>query len=192
MDVDAILESIGNGAPLLSRAEALEQPSPVPAEPGVYAWFFSRVSGLFPIAGSATRDSFELLYLGIAPSRPGSKSSLRRRLRGHLRGNASGSTLRLTLGCMLATELGIELRQTGASGRMTFGAGEAALSEWLDENARIAWVVLPEPWLVEKELIQRLSLPLNLEFNSAHPFHTRLSELRRNARRHARALPPIR
>jgi hypothetical protein len=51
--------------------------------------------------------------------------------------NAEGSTLRLTLGCLLADELGIELRRVGSGKRFTFSTGEKRLSEWMEANARI-------------------------------------------------------
>src|ERR1700722_7026268 len=54
-------------------------------------------------------------------------------------GNAEGSTLRLTLGCLLAGELGLELRRGGSGGRLTFCDGEARLSGWLAENALVTW-----------------------------------------------------
>ncbi|WP_374120389.1 GIY-YIG nuclease family protein [Mesorhizobium onobrychidis] len=45
-------------------------------------------------------------------ARPSSQN-VRSRLRTHYSGNAAGSTLRRTLGCLLAAELGIELRRVG-------------------------------------------------------------------------------
>lgn len=182
-----IVDRILRADPLLSPTHARGRPSPVPAEQGVYAFFLSGLPGRVPTAACAHRGDFALVYLGIAPSRPDSGSTLRKRLRRHLRGNASGSTLRLTLGCLLADELRISLAPTGASGRLTFGPGESVLSEWIDEHARITWIVTPEPWTAEQQLIADLSLPLNLEFNAPHPFHATLSGLRREARARARA-----
>ncbi len=46
----------------------------------------------------------------------------------HYAGNAEGSTLRKTLGCLLADELGIELRRVGSGTRKTFVDGEHRLS----------------------------------------------------------------
>ena len=50
-------------------------------------------------------------------------------------GNAEGSTLRRTLGCLLAEQLGIELRRVGSGRRFTFLRGEQALSGWMAQNA---------------------------------------------------------
>ena len=70
----------------------------------------------------------------------------------------AGSTLRLTLGCLLANELGIELRRVGTGQRLTFAAGEKALSRWMAAHARVCWHVTPEPWSTETILISQLSL----------------------------------
>ncbi|MFD1272488.1 GIY-YIG nuclease family protein [Streptomyces kaempferi] len=145
---------------------------PGAAAAGVYGWHFEQ-------APCADLTAGRLLYVGIAPR-------LRKRVRYHYRGNAAGSTLRLTLGCLL----GIELRRVGKSGtRMTFGkAGEAALSQWMAENARVCWIEHDEPWTMESEFISRLDLPLNLDQNRHNPFHSRLKELRSQARQRAREL----
>ncbi|MGW3663803.1 GIY-YIG nuclease family protein [Streptomyces sp. NPDC005141] len=168
---------------LWSAQEVLSRPNPVPAVAGVYGWYFEQ-------APCVDLDAGRLLYVGIAPSYMANRTStqnLRKRVRNHYRGTAAGSTLRLTLGCLL----GIELRRVGRSGtRMTFGkAGEAALSQWMAENARVCWIEHDEPWTLESELISQLDLPLNLDQNRHNPFHSRLKELRSQARQRARELP---
>jgi hypothetical protein len=59
---------------------------------------------------------------------------------------------------------------------MTFGAGEKALDDWLERNAQITWMVCDEPWKLEEYLIRTVSLPLNLDQNRHHLFHSKLSE----------------
>ena len=108
-----------------------------------------------------------------------------------MKGNAEGSTLRLTLGCLLEEELGTQLRRVGSGKRMTFTNGETILSEWLENNAFVVWMVHPEPWVLEEELICRLSLPLNLDQNKKHPFHKTLSDIRKLAKQKARELPIV-
>lgn len=142
-------------------------------------------------------DGLTLLYVGIAPKPPPrngrqpSTQTLRHRIRYHLQGNAAGSTLRLTLGCLLRDSLGIQLRRVGSGKRLTFADDEQRLSAWLGENAGVAWMVHPEPWQVEEELIRQLSLPLNLDQNNRHPFHPVLSSVRRDAKAAAWALPVV-
>ena len=110
----------------------------MPAAAGVYAWFFRALPHPdIDTSSCVVVDGLPLLYVGIAPKappaapRPPSRQTLRTRVRYHYRGNAYGSTLRLTLGCLLADQLGIELRRVGSGTRLTFGDGEQALSEWM-------------------------------------------------------------
>ena len=104
---------------------------------------------------------------GLTPSR----QSLSIRIRYPFRGNAEGSTLRLTLGCLLSQKLGIQLRRVGSGKRMTFGPGEASLSEWMSATAFVAWHCCPEPWSIEEQLISTICLPLNLDQNRSGAFH---------------------
>lgn len=130
--------------------------SPVPAMAGVYGWYFEQPP-------HPDLDRLRLLYVGIAPRYMANRTStqnLRKCVRYRYRGHAAGSTLRLTLGC----PLGLELRRVGSGKRMTFGkAGEAALSQWMADNARVCWVEQDEPWTSESQLISQLDLPLNLD-----------------------------
>jgi hypothetical protein len=166
----------------------------VPNSAGIYAWFFDWCPEGIPPEELVRSFGFVLLYVGIAPGPPSasgksSHQTLRHRLRYHFRGNAEGSTLRLSLGCLLSQSLGIELRRVGSGRRMTFGAGEQALNDWLGRGARIAWMVCDEPWKTEEYLIRTVSLPLNLDQNRHHLFHSKLSEIRRVAKARARELP---
>jgi hypothetical protein len=99
--------------------------------------------------------------------------------------------LRKTLGCLLSDELGIELRRVGSGNRMTFVAGERALSAWMAENAYVSWVVRDRPWELEDELIAALDVPLNLKGNSRNQFHPILTEARARCVARARALPVL-
>ncbi len=184
-------------ARLCSRAEVLASPSPVPREPGVYAWYFRDIPSGVPTADCHCCGDLTLLYIGIAPKAPpknGARHSTQRlvdRIRYHYRGNAAGSTLRLTLGCLLSETLGIELRRVGSGKRMTFADGEGALSGWMADNAFVTWVVEPAPWVLEVELIAGLSLPLNLDMNRGHAFSEILRVVRRRAKVMAREMAVV-
>ena len=108
-----------------SRAEVLANPSPVSRQPGVYGWYFKNIPPGVPTDNCRCQDGLTLLYTGISPNAPPqngrnpSSQSLGDRIRYHYRGNAEGSTLRLTLGCLLAEELGIQLRRVGSGKRLT-------------------------------------------------------------------------
>jgi hypothetical protein len=182
---------------VFSREQVLTKPSPVPAVPGVYAWYFDEIPGRADVSNCVTVGDLTLLYVGISPKKPPiggastSRQNLRKRIRYHYTGNAEGSTLRLTLGCLLAERLGIHLRRVGSGKRMTFSEGEAALSAWMGENAFVGWNEFAEPWLVEEELIRTVDLPLNLDQNRHHAFHAELTRLRAEQKARAKDLPVL-
>jgi hypothetical protein len=182
---------------LFSRTEVLARPSPVPRQSGVYAWYFREVPPDVPIDGCHQHNGLVLLYVGISPQRPPtngappSRGHLHKRLRNHYRGNASISTLRLTLGTLLGQSLGISLRRTGRRARRTFGDGESVLSHWMDTNTLVCWQSTPMPWVLEDHLILTGQLPLNLQGNKKHPFHSTLELMRRRARERADQLPIV-
>jgi hypothetical protein len=72
---------------------------------------------------------------------------------------------------------------------MTFGPAEQDLSDWMADNAFVAWVEDAEPWLLESMLINTFDLPLNLDQNNEHASHASLGKIRRDARRRALMLP---
>src|SRR4030095_10880191 len=134
---DAIV-AFRSPARLWSRSEVLTRPSPVSRSSGIYAWYLRELPPGVPDTDCIRCNGLTLLYIGIAPRPPAkngsiSRSTLRARLRQHYASNASCSTLRHTLGCLLAERLGIELRRVGKSERLTFGAGEHKLSDWMEE-----------------------------------------------------------
>ena len=57
---------------------------------------------------------------------------------------------------------------------MTFAGGEPVLTRWMDENTSVSWVVHPEPWLLEKELMATLDVPLVVRVIFIKAFHTEL------------------
>jgi hypothetical protein len=117
---------------------------------------------------------------------------LRTRVGYHYRGNAEGSTLRLTLGCLLSQRLGIRLCRVGSGTRLTFTqSGEEALSTWMADNAFVTWAETPEQWLWEERALATLDLPLNLNGNSQHEFHSALTAARAAAKAQARAAPIV-
>jgi hypothetical protein len=184
-------------ARLYSRIEVLVRPSPVPARPGVYGWYFRKVPSGVPVDECHKHNGLPLLYVGISPKkppsndRPASKQSIAKRIHYHFTGNAEGSTLRLTLGCLLADELGVRLTRVGSGNRRTFtNPGEIKLDNWLAQNALVCWVEHPRPWELDKQLLNSLSLPLNLDGNH-HPYSTTLSACRRAARVDANAGPCV-
>jgi hypothetical protein len=191
----SILQELTSPSRLWSRAEVLAHPSPAPAEPGIYAWYFCELPGCVDAADCVRNGDSTLLYIGISPAAPPkngklpSQQTLRSRIRSHFKADASRSTLRLTLGCLLARQLEIELR-IGRDDRINFVAGEQEIDAWMDRNALVSWQRCVEPWKIEEEAISSVSLPLNLDQNSHHRFYAKLSQIRSDARQRAKASPP--
>ena len=188
-----MLEALLHRQRLYSRAEVLSHPCPVPSASGIYAWFFREAPPAVPIDDCETRDGLTLLYVGISPDKkrkPNSRSNLKVRVQNHFRGNAEGSTLRRTLGVLLSEKSSFPLTRVGSGRRMTFThAGEQCLDQWMNDNAFVSWIVHPTPWELEDEMIQRLSLPLNIRGNENHPFVPLLKSLRSSAIKSAREMP---
>ncbi len=188
-------QSLLTPARLYNRSEVLSRPSVVPKESGIYAWYFREAPRNVPVDDAHTVEGAHLLYVGISPKappkngKPPSKQTLLDRVRYHYNGNAEGSTLRLTLGCLLSEQLDIQLRRVGSGSRMTFADGEERLSEWMQENATVCWMIDPEPWIVEEESIATWYLPLNLDKNRDNQFHADLTNIRASAKKVARELP---
>lgn len=150
----------------------------IPASAGIYFWFFSRIPPRVPTRGCIKRNGQTLLYIGISPENSNSTQTLRKRVRYHFTGNAAGSTLRQTLGSLLGNRLKIALRRVGSGKRKTFADGEKKLSRWMERNAAVSWIIIPQPWRFEGKLIRNLLPPLNLEHNSFHQFYKKLKQIR--------------
>lgn len=172
----------------VTREQVFADPSPVPEEPGAYGWWFRTIPGSIDTSGCEQRDGLTLLYVGISQGpppengRPRTPQNLRKRIGYHFGGggaDADGSTLRKSLGLLLADDLEIELRRIGSGDRMTFAGGEPVLTRWMDENTSVSWVVHPEPWLLEKELMATLDVPLVVRGNERNAFHPELKRIRR-------------
>lgn len=185
-DYSLTAERILNPLTLHSAADV----GSAPPDPGIYGWWMRKGTLQVPEAVYQEKDGHQLLYVGISPRKPSatgraSKENLRKRLVTHATKDASRSTLRRTLGVLLADELGLTLGVHG--GREHYGPqGEALISRWLIENARVAWAVDPQPWEAEEELLADATLALNLEGRS-DTFARSISDRRKVALAAARA-----
>jgi hypothetical protein len=142
----------------------------VPAQPGLYAWWAA--TGAIPGITGPPHPSvpLELLYVGIAPSRATSRARLRSRVLGnHAGGNTGASTLRRSLAALLTDSEGYRTRWTSRT--ILLPEDELRLTAWMREHLFLTWAVHPEPWAVEREVIARLTPPLNQAENSAHPLY---------------------
>jgi hypothetical protein len=126
----------------------------VPKERGAYGWWFDTSPPGVPIEQARKLKGFYLLYVGIAPSGPTSKRTLRDRLKNHCRGPIAVSTLRRSLAVVLDGEFRLKVRRQPSSGKLYIDRGaEARLTAWMDQHARVCWAVTPEPWTLEHHLI---------------------------------------
>jgi hypothetical protein len=173
MDKNAYAERLLQPERLYSALDISKPPCPVPASPGVYAFYFKEAPPDIDTDGCHRVGQHTLLYVGIAPKPPPkngaapSKSHLKQRLRTHYFGNAAGSTLRRTLGCLLGDQLGIQLRRVGSGGRYTFtNPGEQKLDAWMQQRAFVTWVETKAPWELEAHMLSSgPRLPLNVDDN---------------------------
>jgi hypothetical protein len=121
----------------IDRATALSAQCPLPRSPGVYAWFFKNLPPAVPVINCLRDHGRAMLYVGIAPDKPGkriSKQTLRSRIRLSSAWECRGF------------ESGFPLRRVGSGHRMTLTPpGEQWLNNWLDYNALIYWRQHDEP-----------------------------------------------
>ena len=187
------LSALTKPALLFSRSAVLNRSCPVPREAGAYAWFFKNIPHRVKTDDCVVKDGLTLLYVGISPDKigkPNSKQNLRMRITNHYRGNAEGSTLRRSLGVLLTDRSEFPLRRVGSGNRMTFThLGEQWLDDWMEKNAFVCWLEHSAPWGLEEELLETVSLPLNIKDNNDHIFAIELSRLRKEAVTRARAMP---
>ncbi len=47
----------------------------------------------------------------------------------------------------------LDLRRASSRRTKSFGDDEVRLSRWMDANAYVTWVVHPEPWSIETQVI---------------------------------------
>lgn len=182
-EISAIVSSLCSPIALTSREVALRKDSPIPRCGGLYAWYFRNLPVVVPVEGCVQFEDYYLMYVGISPRKEGGNGNLRKRIQNHFgktpSNNASRSTLRLSLGCLLSEHENLNINLQRIDGRIHFNDDEKLLSEWMSQNAKVAWCTYYRPWEIEKEIIWQLSLPLNLDHNTQHPFYNNLHSLRK-------------
>lgn len=172
-----------------SRLDFINNP---PDSPGIYAFYFDKMpyNGLKGLENCVRVEKWTLLYVGISPGDETKKGTIQQRIGSHFGGAIAGlSTLRLSLGCMLSYGKDLDITLKCSGGKETFGPnGEQKLTDWMKEHAQVCWFVIEKPWLVEKEVIQTLQPPINIEHNETHPFCGVLRAIRKECKDKARAL----
>ena len=185
-DVDAITRALAT--PPVPVELVLRERDLLPARPGFYAWWVRRgqLAGV-PHVGHPHDDDLALLYVGISPTRPSSRQTIRTRVvNNHLRGNTGASTFRFVLAALLVDELALTPLERGE--RVLLGGDDnARLSAWQRDNLLLTWCVREQPWQIELAVIARLRPPLNSAGNAGHPFYAEVQRARAAFRASARA-----
>jgi hypothetical protein len=126
----------------------------VPDDPGIYAWWMSRVlepilpPRCWPRIGTAASPSI-----------------------------ARSSAIRQSLAALLLEDQGWITRWSGSRAQLIYEHNRA-LSQWQRDHLRLAWVERARPWSVEASVIALIEPPLNLAGNTAHPLYAELKALR--------------
>jgi hypothetical protein len=157
--------------------EIKQAATPIPKASGVYAWWFDTLPALVPIDGAFKTGEFLLRYVGIAPSSPSSKRTLRDRLNNHCRGPIAVSTLRRGLAVLLQQDLSLHVIKLANRKLALEADGETRLTSWMKYHGRVCWAVVSNPWEFEHKLIAAAKPPLNVA-GGAHPFASDLRKLR--------------
>jgi hypothetical protein len=177
LSYEALAQQILTPQCLYTVDEITQAATPIPKASGVYAWWFDTLPALVTTDGAFKTGEFLLRYIGIAPSSPSSKRTLRDRLNNHCRGPIAVSTLRRGLAVLLQQDLSLHIVKL-ASGKLALEAeGEKHLTSWMKGHARVCWAVAPNPWEFELNLIAAAKPPLNVA-GGAHPFAAELRKLR--------------
>ncbi|HHQ47482.1 MAG TPA: hypothetical protein ENK19_01185 [Acidobacteria bacterium] len=183
------LPSIADLAAFLTDASNAERMSAFPTDPsrmlapGVYTLWVDE-AGREQISRRLKADLPSLIYLGQAgatrwPSGTPSDATLVSRIRGnHLRGRIRGSTFRYTLASILLDDL--TLRVEGS--KVLTAESERSLSGWMERHLSVVAAPYDDAdrlQELDKELLQLIDPPLNLNNVDPTPLRVRVRELRR-------------
>jgi len=167
----------------------IEHPTQIPAEVGVYGWYFLTLPPRTPTAAYYSIDSNALLYVGITGIKGKTKTPrhLRKRIIGeHLRNDSYASTLRHSLAFLLHNALALRVRpkRPGGTAWWLGAVGEQLLTDWLCGHARVMFVPYDKPKSIETQLFANCGhlLPFNISRDNHRisDFGRRLRDERRD------------
>ncbi|MBL7497263.1 GIY-YIG nuclease family protein [Frankia sp. CNm7] len=156
---------------LCGRPSDLADAAMLPAEPGLYAWWASvTVFPELPGQPNLIIGDARLLYLGIA-------TRLRTRVVSNHLARSGSSTLRRTLAGLLLAQEGYRTRWTDRV--VLLPDDEIRLTTWMHQHLRLTTALHPEPRAIERQLIERLRPPLNIEGTAAGATRTVIQAARK-------------
>lgn len=174
--------------PLLTVSQVRSALDREPDTRGTYAWWLTTPEELPSVPATPhPSEPVGLLYVGIGPDSENSKRKLRDRFNDHTKRNTGNSTLRLILAGLLFEWKRWEPFWTDRP--MLEKPDNDALSAWQEAHLLVQWVEVPEPWLLEAEVIGLMRPPLNRKHNAAHPFYKEAGDARDRFRQAAQQNP---
>lgn len=180
---DNPLDAILHPDQMYSHTEISKQSSLVPAEEGIFAWYFKEVPERLKNLGLHTHKGLTLAYIDSSPQKPlkdslSAKGNIRKRVLADITGPASTSSIRRSLGCLLKEKL--DLKSVKLSSRtVNFGEGERALTDWISHNVRFCWLITESPWDIRDKLIKEKQVPLTLSNKLVNSFYDELTKMRK-------------
>lgn len=176
---------LSNPSNLIRPSDIIHDPQIVPSEKGLYAWYFDSIPPGIPKNNYMQLNGWLLLYIGIAGNSSKSKQNLRSRINDkHMNGSVGNSTLRKSLATLLHKNLNLQLRPVGTQEKdfAIDRPSENRLTEWIIQNARVAFIVNKNPWKSEDANLEEYGqyLPLNINNNPNNPFRKQLRLMRKS------------
>jgi hypothetical protein len=175
-DISQLVDKLRDGANAKTPAEFLESRGSLLRSPGLYSWWVDSRGASDLQAGLDQSVAAGLIYAGLAGatrsrSRRKSTNTLWGRIRGmHLGGRHDFSTFRLSLGSILANAC------------HESDINEDRLTSWMHQHLRVIAIPIADADglnALEREVLQCLDPPLNLDKVERTLLRMRLSELRR-------------
>ena len=156
----------------------------VPDKAGLYAWWVTtdHLGDADPPIPAEHKPIGEwtLVYVGIAPDRPGSGRTLRSRIaKDHTGGTIGNSTFRQSIASLFRDHLGLVPLSGYDRSRVI---DERPLTQWLSAHCGLTTIEVDDPWRYEEVVIATLQPPLNIKHGS-HPFRHVVSAAREQLRR---------
>jgi hypothetical protein len=171
-----IVEALRDGDSAISPKVFAGRGKATVGHPGLYSWWVDQAGADDLSRGLGLTVECGLIYAGLAgatrwPSGKRSKNTLWSRVMTmHLGGNYNFSTFRLTLGSILA----------GATGAKHID--EVQLTQWMNDHLRVVTIPFENSdalGRLERDVLERLDPPLNLQRMQPTPVRDHLKELRR-------------
>ena len=175
-DVDKVLEALRDSASAISPEAFANHAKASVDQPGLYSWWVDQCGAEDLSRGLGLSVRRGLIYAGLAgathwPSGKRSNNTLWSRVMTmHLGGNHEFSTFRRTLGAILAEATGVA------------HIDEIRLTQWMKDHLRIVTFPFDDRdalGRLERDVLERLDPPLNLQSMQLTPVRRRLKELRR-------------